>query len=199
MPAHHDLVEPFLPLAFLPFQDTLDQPSRIDEKHPLIFDDDTSKYTQKLVPLGITKFIQQLHLLDGQPFLGKCQEHQSRLEFSLELEVIGAVVDDKIEELVDVGQIVELGAVDSFFQRLGPFYGCLFGKKNSCVELEERVDIIAFGYFQHNLIQDSVVLAVDVFGEAGLFFLQVVVQGISDSHISPDVDQLAADSLEMLD
>ena len=65
MPAHHDLVEPFLSFTFFPFQNTLDQPPWIDEKHTLIFDDNTSKNTQKLLPLTITKFIQQLHLFDG--------------------------------------------------------------------------------------------------------------------------------------
>ena len=75
MPTHHDLVEPFFPFTFLSFQNTLDQPSRIDKKHTLIFDNDTSKYTQKLLPLRIIKFIQQLHLLNSQSFLGQCQKN----------------------------------------------------------------------------------------------------------------------------
>ena len=42
------------------------------------------------------------------------------------------------------------------------------------------------------------VFSVYSFGEAGLFFFQVVVQGIGYTHISSDVDQLAPYSLEML-
>ena len=114
------------------------------------------------------------------------------------MDVIGTVINDKIEELVDVGQIIELRTVDSFLQRLCPLYRGLFGQKNSCVELEEGVDIVTFGYFQHNFIEDGMVFAVHSFGQAGLFFFQVVVQGIGYTHISSDVDQLAPYSLEML-
>ena len=43
------------------------------------------------------------------------------------------------------------------------------------------------------------VFAVYGFGEAGLFFPQVIVQGIGYARIGPDIDQLAPDSLEVLD